>query len=151
MLLEFKQFAIKRLELEDHHSLIESLEDLEISLHEKIKEMETTHVKQHYKKVRKFRDTSELSLSVINDVDVKTVSKMVVLQDPEVVFESDELNLVFLENSWVSEEEFEIIFFTSDDEISVDKYRKVVGLVPKIGRTKTAAKFIRKFIKICVE
>ena len=149
MLLEFKQFAIKRLELEDHHSLIESLEDLEISLHEKIKEMETTHVKQHYKEVRKFRDTSELSLSVINDVDVKTVSKMVVLQDPEVVFESDELNSVFLENSWVSEEE--IIFFTSDDETSVDKYRKVVGLVPKIGRTKTAAKFIRKFTKICVE
>lgn len=111
--------------------------------------METTHVKQHYKEVRKFRDTSELSLSVINDVDVKTVSKMVVLQDPEVVFESDELNSKFLENSWVSEEE--IIFFTSDDETSVDKYRKVVGLVPKTGRTKTAAKFIRKFTKICVE
>ena len=64
-------------------------------------------------------------------INVKNVSKMVVLQAPEVVFESDELNSVFLENSWVSEEE--IIFFTSDDETSVDKYRNVVGLVPKIG------------------
>ena len=120
--IEYQLFSNQRAVLQDHSSLVQSLESVATSLHENHKELETTQVKQHYKQLQHLN--IEFDQNPVDDVDLKAVSK-VISKKPEIPL----LIGVLDGNSWISKQDEQ--FLKSDDKPVVEKYAKIKQIVQR--------------------
>ena len=73
--MEYQIFSNEHLQVQDNSSLIQFLEEMQRNLFEKLEELETTYVKQQYKKIQRFDDTSDSNPVLAN---AKSISKLAI-------------------------------------------------------------------------
>ena len=118
--LEFQLFTNQNLSLQDHTALLQSLENLELTLHEELQELETVHQKQYHKQSR--RVNYELITSLTNIVDENPISERIIIKEA-IPFEEDDLK----DNPLISLEDKK--YFLSNEKTLQDKYVKVRTII----------------------
>ena len=87
--MAYQMFSHEHLQVQDISSLIQLLEEMQQNLHEKLQELETTHVRQHYKQIRRLGESSDLKL-VHFDGDAQSISRLTIKD-----CEGTDINFVF--------------------------------------------------------
>lgn len=117
--LEFQIFSNQNMSLQDHSSLLQSLEHLEHILREELQELEAVHQKQYHKQIHCI--SHGLVPSLQNSVDLSHVSDGVPLEET-IPFELD----ILLESD-ISAEDRD--FFSSNEHSIEEKYDKVKTII----------------------
>ena len=122
--IDYQLLANQTLVLRDRDALLQSLEQLEHTLHEKIQELETIHQKQQHKQLCRVNQASGTNL--MNGVDIKPVSRGI-MAEPVITFESGKLTSVVVGNPWISQDDLR--FFQSNEVALRDKYFQIRKII----------------------
>ena len=120
----YQVLSNEHLEVQDMSSLIHLLEEMQRNLYEKLQELETTYVKQQYKQIRRFHDSSSLNPVHFFDVDAQSMSRIII---PD--FDETEISLIFEKITIIILKLSSKPLFDTDESITISMQQKYSRLI----------------------